>query len=89
MLGLCPDSFLFVYSMAGTVVVPAAAVVSLTAPHNPYDLYSRSLRRFYEEHFECFIGDRRIHAPSIEALSVLREEMRARSLLYLAARTRT
>ena len=87
MLGLSPDSFLFVYSMTGTIVVPAASIVSLAERHNPHELYSRKLARFYEDHFECFIGDRRIHAPTIEALEALREEMRARRLLYLAARS--
>lgn len=85
MLSLSPDSFLFVYSITGTIVVPAGAILSLTEPHNPHELYSRKLARFYEEHFECFIADRRIHAPTIEALESLREEMRARRLLYLAA----
>ncbi len=87
MLDLSPVSFLFVYSMAGTIVVPAASIVSLEEPQNPHDLYFRKLSRFYEEHFECFIGDRRIHAPTIKALETLRDEMRARRLLYLAARS--
>jgi hypothetical protein len=87
MLNLSPHSFLFVYSITGTIVVPAVAIVSLAEPQNPHELYFRKLARFYEEHFECFIGDRRIHAPTIEALEALREEMRARRLLYLAARS--
>lgn len=87
MLSVSPDSFLFVYSQNGTIVIPAASIVSLNERHNPHDLYFRKLQRFYEEHFECFIGDRRIHAPTIEALKTLREEMNARRLLYLAARS--
>ncbi len=79
------SSYLFVYSLAGTTVVPAAAIVSSSGPVNPHQFYSRRLSRFFEEHFECFIGDLRIHAPSIETLEGLRREMLARRLLYLAA----
>ena len=87
MLRLSPVSYLFVYSVAGTVVVLAAAIVSSAEPVNPHKFYSRRLSRFFEEHFECFIGDLRIHAPTIEALEGLREQLLARQLLYLAARS--
>jgi hypothetical protein len=49
----------------------------------PDGLYSRNLSTFYEEHFECFIGDRRISEPSEKTLA----QLRARHLLFLAART--
>lgn len=88
MLRLSPGaSFLFLYLLTGTTVVPAAAVVSSAGPVNPHQFYSRRLARFFEEHFECFIGDRRIHAPAVEALEALRREFFARQLLYLAARS--
>ena len=86
MLRLAPAaSYLFVYSLAGTTVVPAAAIVASSEPVNPHEFYSRSLSRFFEEHFECFIGDLRIHAASIETLEALREQWFAQRLLYLAA----
>lgn len=85
MLKRTPDSFVFVYSRGGVVVVPAISVVS-SEPRNPHDFYSRSVPRFFEEHFESFIGDRRLHAASPEMLDSLRQEWSARSLLYLEAR---
>ncbi|UYN95209.1 MAG: hypothetical protein KIT25_24900 [Enhydrobacter sp.] len=84
MLSSSPDSFVFLYSRSGITIVPALAVLS-TISRNPHDLYSRSLSRFYEEHFECFIGDRRLQAPTPEALETLRADYQARKLLYLAA----
>jgi hypothetical protein len=81
MLELSPDSFVFLYSKEGISVVPAISVVGAST-WNPHDLSSRSITRFYEEHFQCFIGDRQISSPTIETL----RELEARRLLYLAAR---
>jgi len=85
MLQYTPDAFLFLYSIHGASVVPAVAIVSGHFS-NPHDLYARSLSRFYEEHFECFIGDRTISAPDPKMLGTLRERLRARTLAYLGAR---
>jgi len=85
MLTLSPDSFVFLYSKESISVVPAVSVVS-AAIWNPHELSSRSITRFYEEHFQCFIGDRRISAPSIETLRRLQEQLVSRKLLYLEAR---
>jgi hypothetical protein len=82
MLELASDSFVFLYASQGISVVPAISIAA-AEPCNPHDLYSRSVSRFFEEHFESFIGDRRIAAPNIAALEGLRESVRARSLLYL------
>ena len=84
MLQYTPDAFLFLYSIQGVSVIPAISVVSGHFS-NPHELYSRSLSRFYEEHFECFIGDRAISAPDPEMLEGLRERLRTRKLLHLAA----
>ncbi len=85
MLQYTPDAFLFLYSVKGVSVVPAVSIVSGKFS-NPHELYARSLRRFYEEHFECFIGDRAISKPDPAMLDALREQFRARTLSYLAAR---
>lgn len=85
MLALSPDSFVFLYSREGISVVPAISVVGCDI-WNPYALSSRSVTRFYEEHFQCFIGDRRISAPSIETLNKLQVQFESRKLLYLKAR---
>jgi hypothetical protein len=86
MLTVSPDSYVFIYSVSRISVVPALSVIS-AGRCNPHDLYSRSVSRFYEEHFQSFIGDRDIHAPSITALEQARERTRARRLLYLGAQT--
>ena len=83
MLTLSPDSFVFLYSISDVVVVPAISVVSANA--QPTDLYSRTVARFFEEHFESFIGDRNISAPIPDTLENLRERYEARSLLFLQA----
>lgn len=85
MLEHTPAAFLFLYSAQGISVVPAISVVSATFL-NPHELYPRSMSRFYEEHFECFIGDRTIAEPTPEMLDTLRERLRTRTLSYLAAR---
>ena len=85
MLNLSPSSFVFLYSLDGIRVIPAIAIVGAVDPEiafNPEGLYSRKLQTFYEEHFECFIGDRRISEPSERTLA----DLRARYLLFLAAR---
>lgn len=84
MLEVSGQSFVFLYSKSGISIVPAGAVVS--ASHcNPHELYSRGIARFYEEHFESFIGDRQISAASVDVLEKLRDRMRAQRVLYLAA----
>jgi hypothetical protein len=85
MLAQTPDSFLFLYSRDGVTIVPAVSVVS-SEPRNPHEFYSRSVSRFYEEHFESFIGDRRLNAPTPAMLDEIRRGLDARSLLYLEAR---
>lgn len=85
MLSLTPDSFLFLYSLSGIYVIPAIAVMSAN-PCNPHDLYARSISRFYEEHFQSFIGDRALSSPSIDVLEGIRREYRARTALHLLAK---
>jgi len=87
MLQYTPDAFLFLYALEGISVVPAISVVS-SHFNNPHELYARSISRFYEEHFECFIGDRTISTPDPDMLDNLRERFRARALLYLSAEQR-
>jgi hypothetical protein len=84
MLELSPAAFVFLQSLEDIRVIPAVTVVGARAPEtvfHPDGFYSRSLSRFYEEHFECFIGDRQINEPSERNL----ENLQARSLQYLAA----
>lgn len=85
MLKRTPDSFVFLYARDAIAVVPAVSVVSSNL-RNPHEFYSRSISRFYEEHLESFIGDRRLYAPTPEMLEGLQREVDARTLLYLEAR---
>lgn len=81
MLDLSPDSFVFLYSRESISVVPALSLIGADR-RNPYELSSRSVTRFYEEHFQCFVGDRLISAPTLETL----RRLESRKLLYLHAR---
>lgn len=84
MLELSPAAFVFLYSLNGIRVVPAISIAGASSAEDAFDpdaFYSRKLSRFYEEHFECFIGDRRIHEPSERTL----KELRAQSLMYIGA----
>jgi hypothetical protein len=84
MLKLTPHSFVFLYSMRGITVVPAIAVVS-SRVSNPHDLYSRTVSRFFEEHFASFIGDRNIHTANAQNLKALMDEYEARASFFLQA----
>jgi len=81
MLSSTGESFVFIYARSGIVVVPALAIVSATAPSNPHDFYSRSALRFYQDHFECFVGD--LGISSVDAATLAR--LRVRHGLYLVA----
>jgi hypothetical protein len=64
MLGQSPDSFVFLYGLAGVRVVSANAV--LDSSHRRLDdLGTKDLAEFFEDHFRCFIGDRRFEAPGV------------------------
>ena len=85
MLRLSSASFVFLYTAAGIRIVPAISVVGASNPDFVLDtstLYSRSLSKFYEDHLECFLGDRNIN----EATPAMLERLDSESLLYIAAR---
>jgi hypothetical protein len=81
MLSITAESFVFIYSRSGIVIVPALTIASATTPSNPHDFYSRTALRFYKDHFECFVGDQEISSADIKTL----ERLEARNALYLAA----
>ncbi|MEH2133816.1 MAG: hypothetical protein V7K86_25040 [Nostoc sp.] len=71
MLSHSSASFVFLYSKSGIVVVPAIEI--LTARDcNPHELISKPMKKFYQEHFECFIGDQNIRSANPQALEELR-----------------
>lgn len=83
MLNLSSASFVFLYSREGVRVIPAVAVLGSDA--NLLDHYSRSASRFFEEHLECFIGDRNIQSATPDSLEALCERYECRSALLLRA----
>jgi hypothetical protein len=84
MLQRSTASFVFLYAKSGVRVVPAIAVVS-SKRLNPHELYGRGISRFYEEHFECLIGDRRINRATPEMLDELQRDLSVRRALLLTA----
>lgn len=86
MLNITPESYLFVYSRrCGIRVFPAMSTVNLTT-RNIFDIYSRSLSRFFEDHISSFIGDDRFKVPSFQELERVAREYRVSNALYLGAR---
>jgi hypothetical protein len=83
MLNLSPDSFVFLYGMDGVRVVPALSVVASKV--DPLQLYSRSAQRFFEEHFECFIGDRNIQTAAPATLEALADRFEVRRAIEISA----
>ena len=84
MLKLSPDSFVFLYGRSGVRVVPALSVIGSNL--DPLQLYDRSAQRFFEDHLECFIGDRSIKSASPKTLEAMRVQFKARSAILLKAR---
>ena len=83
MLDLSPDSFVFLYGQDGVRVVPAISVVGANV--DPLLLYSRSAQRFFEEHFECFIGDGNIRSPTSTSQDSSRNRFKVRSAIDIWA----
>lgn len=71
MLLRTPASFVWVYSKSkGIRIFSANSVLGLES-RCIFDLYSRGVSSFFENHIECFIGDRRLDSTNIETLDVL------------------
>lgn len=84
MLDHSPASFVFVYSQqSGIMVVPAGELVA-ARNCNPLELTALPLGKFYEQHFECFIGDHSIRSADPSGLESLRDRMMARKLFLLS-----
>ena len=84
MLLLSPDSFVFLYVPDSVRVVPAISVVGCAV--DPQYLYSRSAQRFFEEHLQCFIGDRNMNSPTPDTLKAMLEKFETRSALFIQAK---
>lgn len=78
MLEITPDSFVFVYSPKGFVVVPASSIKELKANG---ELYGKSVSHFFKEYLMCFIGDHRLKACDNDTLESLRKKTNARTAI--------
>lgn len=77
-------SYVFLYSQqSGISVIPAIEVVG-ARNCNPHELTNRTMRQFYKEHFECFIGDRAIQSATPQALRELSEQFDARNAILIS-----
>jgi hypothetical protein len=81
MLSHSAASYVFIYSQqSGILVVPATEVVA-ARDCNPHELTAMPMGKFYEHHFECFIGDRAIDSPTPAGLAELRAKFSSTSAL--------
>ncbi len=84
MLCYSTESFVFLYSQqSGIVVVPALEVIA-ARDCNPHELINKPMTKFYQEHFECFIGDKEIRSANPQALGGLIERYEARRLIVVS-----
>jgi hypothetical protein len=84
MLNVTPDSFVFIYSKRGIKIVPASSVLG-TSAENINLLSNRTIGRFFTEYVECFIGDPKINAPTIEQFYDVAKRYEVRQGLYVHA----
>ena len=85
MLLRTPASFVWVYSKSrGIRIFSASSVLGLES-RRIFDLYSRGVSSFFENHIECFIGDRRLNSTDVEMLEVL-AELPVERILELSAK---
>lgn len=85
MLLRTPDSFVWVYSKSRGIRIFSANSVLGLGSRCIFDLYSRSVSSFFENHIECFIGDRRLDSTNIETLDAL-DEFLVERILELSAK---
>jgi hypothetical protein len=84
MLDHSAASYVFLYSQqAGIVIVPACEVIAARAC-NPHELTSKTMRSFYTDHFDCFIGDLAISSADDGGLEELRRRRDAKRVILLS-----
>jgi len=72
MLSFSAESFVFVYSLNGVFMIPAIGVSACSNSEDLHTLHPKTTSQFYKEHFQCFIGERRIDQTSHRVLEDLR-----------------
>ena len=83
MLAHSPAAYVFLYSQqSGVMVVPAVEIVA-ARDCNPHELTAQPMAKFFESHFECFIGDHHIQGADRTSVDQLRERFDARTIFVL------
>ena len=85
MLGITPDSFIFVYDSAQIAVCSATAVIALSTATQRvrHPLGTKGLPDFFVNLADCFIGDLDLGAASQRTLVEQAQLFRARRALFL------
>lgn len=86
MLEVSPDSFIWIYSERGIVVVPASSVSGLRTSRIAA-VHGKSLDRFFKEYLMCFIGDQKLNDYGDTTLEKLKLETKARNVLLFTITT--
>lgn len=81
MLAITPDSYVFVYSTKGFMVVPAISVKGLDSLNRP--LLGKPIGDFFADFLRCFVGDARLNDFENETLDRLIKEKEEASPLVL------
>lgn len=84
MLNFTPDSFVFLYSKQAIKIVPASSVAGTSSEHLN-SLSNRTVGRFFTEYIECFVGDPKLNAPTLESFYAIAERYEVRQGLYVHA----
>ncbi|MEP9386499.1 hypothetical protein [Mesorhizobium sp. KR9-304] len=76
MLARTPDAFVVTYSTGDGMRFFSALGVASYEGKDIFRLYGMAPRQFFERHFQSFIGDQRLHTPTIDALRALLRKRR-------------
>jgi hypothetical protein len=68
MLNITPHSYVFVYSEIGIYVVSALNLISITNDGLTREIYAKTVKQFYRDHFRCFAGDKALTAHDDDTL---------------------
>jgi len=84
MLNYSTESYVFLYENHHIFVIRALAAVSLRDSKRLPELERRTLGQFFEQHFNCFVGDKALDSASDATLEKLREKVSARHAVLLS-----
>jgi hypothetical protein len=85
MLEISPASFVFLYSERTVKVVPAITVAGSDG-REPWTINSWTPARFFQAHFECFIGDRLLRGPGEDLVRAIDRQIQVRAALVIEVR---